>query len=242
LVAAPDTLEAAPGRGQQKLLPPPVLSVLNSARGFSMSVKVKICGITNVPDALTAVEAGADMIGLMFYESSPRCVSLATASAIVGDLPLSVVRVGVFVNPTAAFVAEAIARCGLSLLQFHGDEPPEFCTRFGLMSMKAFRIRDAASLQALSAYGTDAWLLDAFAPGQRGGTGETFNWDLAVAAGRLGRPVFLAGGLTPDNVAEAVRRVRPFGVDVSSGVESAPGRKDAAKVRAFLAAAKSADA
>lgn len=207
-----------------------------------MSVQVKICGITSVPDALAAAAAGADLIGLMLYEHSPRCVSLDLAAEIASQIPPSVARVGVFVNPDRELVAEAIARCGLNLVQFHGDEPPEFCTQFGLMSMKAFRVRDEESLKALTAYPTDAWLLDAFTPGQLGGTGERFDWDLAVAAGQFGRPIFLAGGLTPENVAGAVRRVRPFGVDVSSGVEFAPGRKDAAKVHAFIAAAKAASA
>ncbi len=207
-----------------------------------MSVKVKICGITSVSDALAAAEAGADLIGLMFYERSPRSVSLDRAAEIAAALPPFVARVGVFVNPTEAVVEEAIACCGLNMLQFHGDEPPEFCTRFGVMSMKAFRIRDAESLQALPNYATDAWLLDAFTPGQLGGTGERFNWNLAVEAGKFGRPILLAGGLTPENVAEAIRCARPFGVDVSSGVESSPGKKDAAKVRAFIAAAKAASA
>lgn len=207
-----------------------------------MSVQVKICGLTNAAEAQAAAAAGADLIGFMFYERSPRHVSLDRAAEIAGQLAPSVVRVGVFVNPSRELVAEAIARCGLNLLQFHGEESPEFCTQFGLMTMKAFRVRDRESLKALPAYSTDAWLLDAFTPGQLGGTGERFNWDLAAEAGRLGRPIFLAGGLTPENVAEAVRRARPFGVDVSSGVESAPGRKDPAKVRAFIAAAKAASA
>ncbi len=204
-----------------------------------MSVNVKICGLTSVSDGLAAAAAGADMIGLMFYERSLRHVPLATAIEIARALPPHVVKVGVFVNPSAEAVQRAIAECGVSLLQFHGDEPPEFCTQFGVMSLKAFRIRDAASLAALPGYQTDAWLLDAFSPAARGGTGEQFNWDLALEAKKLGRPIFLAGGLTPENVAEAVRRVQPFAVDVSSGVESAPGKKDPAKVRAFIAAAKS---
>ena len=205
-----------------------------------MSVKVKICGITNPADGLAAVEAGADLIGLVLYAGSPRCVSLDAAGDIARVLPSSVARAGVFVNPTEESVRQAIARCGLNLLQFHGDEPLEFCTQFGVMSMKAFRIRDAESLRALPNYPTDAWLLDAYAPDRLGGTGEQFNWDLALEAKKFGRPVFLAGGLTPENVAGAVRQAQPFGVDVSSGVESAPGRKDAAKVRAFIAAAKTA--
>jgi phosphoribosylanthranilate isomerase len=205
-----------------------------------MSVTVKICGITSVEDALAAVAAGADAIGLMLFEGSPRYVSLETAAAISRVLPPHVARVGVFVNPSEADVRHAIAACALTLLQFHGDETPEFCALFPLMTMKAFRVRDAESLQRLTEYATDAWLLDAYSPAALGGTGERFNWDLAVEAQKLGRPIFLAGGLTPENVAAAVRRVRPFGVDVSSGVERVPGRKDAAKVRAFIAAAKGA--
>lgn len=203
-----------------------------------MSVKVKICGITSVTDGQAAVEAGADMIGLMFYERSPRNIPLATAAEISRALPPFVVKVGVFVNPEEDAVLRAIGECGVTLLQFHGEETPEFCTQFGVMSMKAFRVRDAASLADLPKYQTDAWLLDAFSPAAHGGTGAKFNWDLAIEAKLLGRPVFLAGGLTPENVGAAVRQVQPFGVDVSSGVESAPGRKDHAKVRAFIQAAR----
>jgi phosphoribosylanthranilate isomerase len=203
-----------------------------------METRVKICGLTSVADALSAAEAGADMIGLMFYAGSPRHVTLAQAAEIARALPPAIVRVGVFVNPDEAFVGRAIAECGLGLLQFHGDESSDFCTQFGVMSMKALPMRDRASLDVLSQYHTDAFLLDAYAPGERGGTGRTFNWDLAIEAATLGKPIFLAGGLTPDNVAEAVRQVHPFAVDVSSGVESAPGRKDAAKMRAFVAAVK----
>jgi phosphoribosylanthranilate isomerase len=163
---------------------------------------------------------------------------MKTAAEISSALPPFITRAGVFVNPTGELVLKAIAECGLSLLQFHGDEPPEFCMQFGLMSMKAFRIRDAGSLKELPKYKTDAWLLDAYSSDTLGGTGAVFNWDLAVEAQKTGRPIFLAGGLTPENVADAVRRVRPFGVDVSSGVESSPGKKDHAKVRAFINAAK----
>jgi len=204
-----------------------------------MNTRVKICGITNVADGQAAAEAGADLIGLMFYEPSPRYVSLAAAAAIARALPPEVQRVGVFVNPTTELVRRAIGECQLSLLQFHGDEPPDFCTQFGLMSLKAFRIRDAASLDALPNYETDGYLLDAYSPEARGGTGEKFNWDLAVEAQKFGKPIFLAGGLTPANVAAAVKQVQPFAVDVSSGVESAPSKKDPAKVKAFIAAAKS---
>ena len=201
-----------------------------------MSVKVKICGLTRPADALAAAEAGADLVGLVFYEKSPRSVSPQTAAKIARVLPPFVLKVGVFVNAPADLVLRAIGECGLNLLQFHGEEPPEFCTRFGVMNMKAFRVRDVKSLNELPDYQTDAYLLDACSPEARGGTGEKFNWDLAIEARKFGKPIFLAGGLTPENVADAVRKVQPFGVDVSSGVESSPGKKDPAKVRAFIQA------
>jgi len=205
-----------------------------------MDTRVKICGITNLADALAAVEAGADALGLNFFEKSPRHVSVKTAAEISKQLPPFIMRAGVFVNADEDLITRAIGECGLSLLQFHGDEPPEFCTQFGLMSMKAFRIRDEESLKEIPNYPTDAYLLDAYSPEARGGTGEKFNWDLAVETQKFGKPVFLAGGLTPGNVAEAVRKVLPFGVDVSSGVESSPGKKDHAKIRAFIAAVRAA--
>jgi phosphoribosylanthranilate isomerase len=193
--------------------------------GGPMPVKVKICGITNEADGQAAAEAGADMLGFVFCEQSPRKVALEAAGEIARALPPFTVKVGVFVNAPEELVFRAIAECGLSLLQFHGEETPEYCRQFGVMSMKAFRIRNADSLRSLPDYKTDAWLLDAYSPDKAGGTGETFDWDLAIEAQRLGRPIFLAGGLTPENVAQAVRRVEPYAVDVSSGVEAAPGRK-----------------
>lgn len=206
-----------------------------------MSVKAKICGLTNLADAQAAVAAGADALGFNFYEKSPRFILLEAAVEIAKQIPPFVMRVGLFVNAPEDFVLRAISEAGLTMLQFHGDEPPEFCTQFGLMSMKAFRIRDEKSLDELPKYQTDAYLLDAFSPEARGGTGEKFNWNLAVEAQKFGKPIFLAGGLTPYNVADAVRRVRPFAVDVSSGVESAPGKKDVAKIRAFIGAVRQAD-
>jgi phosphoribosylanthranilate isomerase len=199
-----------------------------------MNTRIKICGITNLADAQAAIEAGADALGFIFYEKSPRRMTLPAVTKISKQLPPFVLRVGVFVNATEELVTRAIGECGLSLLQFHGDETPEFCMRFGLMSIKAFRIRDAESLKELPKYPTEAWLLDAYSAENLGGTGEKFNWDLAVEAQKFGKPIFLAGGLTPENVAAAVRKVQPFGVDVSSGVESSPGKKDHAKVRAFI--------
>ena len=205
-----------------------------------VDIKVKICGITSVEDAAAAVEAGADALGLMFCPASPRRISLETAQTIERSLPPFVIRVGVFADPAPEDVFSALRQCGLNLLQFHGHETPEFCRQFGVMTMTAFRIRDAQSLHEIPNYTTDAFLLDSYTPGLAGGTGETFNWELAAEARRFGKPVFLAGGLTPENVAGAVRKARPFGVDVSTGVEQSPGKKDAAKMRAFIAAARSA--
>src|SRR5262245_14452330 len=190
-----------------------------------MSVKVKIFCITNEADAMAAIEAGADLLGLVFYEQSPRFLSVAAAAKLSRQLPGFTVKTGVFVNAPEDLVLRAIGECGLNVLQFHGDEPPEYCLQFGLMSMKVFRIQDRSSLEAMREYRTDAFLLDAYAPNQVGGTGMSFNWDLALKAQCWGRPIFLAGGLTPENVAEAVRQAQPFGVDVSSGVEAAPGKK-----------------
>ena len=204
-----------------------------------MNVKVKICGITNLADAQAAIEAGADALGFMFYEGSPRYLSTEAAAAISRQLPPSVLKAGVFVNAPEQAVRSAVAACGLDLLQFHGDEPPDYCQQFGVKTMKAFRIRDLESLRTLPDYKTDVWLLDAYTPERLGGTGETFDWDLALEAQKFGRPIFLAGGLTPENVADAVRRVRPYGVDVSGGVESVPGKKDHDKIRKFIATARS---
>ena len=204
-----------------------------------MNVRVKICGITCQEDAAAALDAGADALGFMFYAPSPRAVAGRVAAEIIRALPPFIGKVGVFVNPSEEEVLQTIAACGLDTVQFHGHEAPEFCGRFGVKVIKAFRMEDAASLKALPGYPVSAWLLDSFVAGQFGGTGAKFNWDLAVQAKRLGCPVILAGGLTPENAAEAARRVRPFALDVSSGVESAPGRKDAAKMRAFIRAVKS---
>jgi phosphoribosylanthranilate isomerase len=202
-----------------------------------MTVRVKICGITSVDDAEAAVEAGADALGLVFYTGSPRCVTLEKAMEISAVLPVSVARVGVFLDAEEEFVREAIDAAGLDTIQLHGAETPEYCARFELVSVwKAFRMVGPESLDALEAYATSAWLLDSYVPGQPGGTGAQFNWELAVAAKEFGRPIVLAGGLTPENVREAIERVQPWGVDVSTGVERAPGRKIAARMKAFVEA------
>jgi len=203
-------------------------------------VKVKICGITNLSDAMVAVEAGADALGFIFYPKSPRYISFESAARITQELPASIQRVGVFVNASREDVLAAQKECSLSVLQFHGDETPEFCSDFTGQTWKAFRVNGPETLNRLAAYRTTAWLLDAWSPAMPGGTGERFDWELAVEAQKAGRPIILAGGLTPENVMSAVQRVRPLGVDVSSGVEIAPGKKEPAKVKAFVAAAKAA--
>ncbi len=201
-------------------------------------MNVKICGITNLPDAMVAVEAGADALGFIFYPKSPRYISFENAARIIRELPAKILKVGVFVDAPREDVLTAQQQCQLSVLQFHGEESPEFCEGFTGQTWKAFRVNGPETLRRLAAYHTTAWLLDAWSPAMPGGTGERFDWDHAVEAQKAGRPIILAGGLTPDNVADAVQRVRPMGVDVSSGVETAPGKKDPLKVRAFLSAAK----
>ena len=205
-----------------------------------MSVTVKICGITSETDALAAAEAGADAIGLMFYEGSPRHVTIQQAKAISSALPNHIVRVGVFVNAEESLIGQAIIDCTLNIVQFHGDESPEDCRRFNVMNLKAFRMQGPETLEAMQEFPADGFLLDAHVKDALGGTGATFNWDLAVQVQEFGRPIFLAGGLTAGNVAEAVRKVKPFAVDVSSGVEKEPGKKDPSKMRAFVSAAKGA--
>ena len=205
-----------------------------------MRLRVKICGITNIADALAAVEAGADALGFMFFAESKRNLSFESAAVIVRELPPFVSKVGVFVNAREEVIRHALETTGIDTLQFHGDEPPDFCARFNLKVIKAFRVRDRTSLDQCLAYRSHAWLLDSDVPGQAGGTGVAFDWSVAAQAAQLSRMVILAGGLKVETVAEAVRKVRPYAVDVSSGVESEPGRKDPGKVREFIAAARAA--
>jgi len=203
--------------------------------------RVKICGVTRVEDAVTAARLGADAIGLMFYPQSPRAVSADQARCIVRALPPFVAAVGVFVDPAPEDVRAALAAVPLHLLQFHGDETPEFCAQFGVDYLKAARVRPGLDLIQYAARhaGAKALLLDNFVQGAHGGTGQTFDWSLIPGA--LPLPLVLSGGLDPGNVAEAVRRVRPWAVDVSSGVESARGVKDPHKIAAFIQGARSAD-
>jgi phosphoribosylanthranilate isomerase len=205
--------------------------------------RIKICGLTRLADAVAAVEAGADALGFVFVPGTPRFITPAHAAAIVRELPPFVTKVGLFVNAPETVVRETVAAAGLDTVQLHGEETPEFAAalRGTVKVLKAFRVRGAASLELVPPYryAVDAFLLDAFVAGAHGGTGAKFDWPLALPAKKCGRPVILAGGLTPENAAEAVRQVRPFAVDVSSGVESAPGLKDAEKVRRFIANARS---
>lgn len=163
------------------------------------------------------------------------------AAELAMTIPPFVSRVGLFVDAPQEYVAEAISRCGLDTVQLHGDEPPEFCGHFlpSVRVLKAFRVRNTRVLDELLRYDRATWLLDAYVPGQAGGTGTSFNWGIAMEAKMLGRPIILAGGLNQTNVADAIRRVRPYAVDVSSGVEFSPGRKDPEKVKAFIQAAHS---
>jgi phosphoribosylanthranilate isomerase len=205
------------------------------------NTRIKICGITTIDDALAAAEAGADALGFMFYRGSRRCIPVELAANICRRIPPFLTTVGVFVDPSETEVRAAIEACGLSAVQLHGDETPEFCSRFNVPVIKAFRIRDRASLESLRMFSTHAWLLDAYAEGSLGGTGRTFDWEHACEARTFGRPVILAGGLHPDNVADAIRRVRPYGVDVSSGVETTPGRKNPERIRALIREVRGVD-
>jgi phosphoribosylanthranilate isomerase len=198
-------------------------------------VRVKICGITNLEDALMAVEAGADALGFVFFRGSPRFISPEQAAAIIRRLPPFVQMVGLFVNEDLATVNKVVGQSGLDLVQLHGEESPDYCTGVKRRIIKAFRVKDASTLDDMTNYHVAACLLDAWSPAAHGGTGTTFNWDIAARAAASHR-IILAGGLTPDNVAEAIATVNPYAVDVSSGVESAPGKKDATLIRAFIGA------
>lgn len=200
--------------------------------------KVKICGITSLEDALVAVEAGADALGFVFYEKSPRYQDPESAARIIAGLPPFVQVVGLFVNAGLDFVNRTADSCRLDIVQLHGEESPAYCQSVQRRVMKAFRVRGMESLAAMADYRVAGYLLDAYSPNSYGGTGECFDWECAVLAKGCG-PIILAGGLHPDNVATAVSRVAPYAVDVSSGVESSPGRKDPDKVRRFIQQAKS---
>lgn len=203
-------------------------------------VQVKICGITNIEDAQAAVGAGADLLGFNFYARSPRYISPHDARRIIESLPEGVQSVGVFVNEPgpAEVLRKALEACVVAA-QLHGDETPEFCAALGgLQTIKALRAGPGFNVERVNLYATDAVLLDAYVADAWGGTGHTFDWSLATRAREAVKKLFLAGGLTPENVGGAVRSVRPYAVDVCSGVESSPGRKSPELMRRFVEAVR----
>ena len=203
-----------------------------------MAVRVKICGITRLEDALFAANAGADALGFVFYERSPRYVEVEKAAVLCNALPPFVTRVGLFVDASPDAIKGILQTVSLDLLQFHGDETPDYCAQFGKPYVKAVRVHAATDLLKYAADFATAsgLLLDAYVPGVPGGTGESFDWKLIPE--NFPKPIVLSGGLTPENVSEAIRQTRPWAVDVSSGVESAKGIKDMHKVAQFIANAK----
>lgn len=199
--------------------------------------RIKICGTTNLVDALIAVEAGADALGFIFVPNTPRYLHPDEAAKIIEDLPPFITTVGLFVNAEQSEINKVANDCSLDAIQLHGDESPELCLSLKRKVVKAFRVNDESSLSRLRDYRVSAYLLDAYVRGAMGGTGRVFDWNLAVKARQYGR-IILAGGLNPDNIASAILQVRPYGVDVSSGVEKSPGRKDPAKIKAFIDAVR----
>ena len=198
-----------------------------------VDIRIKICGITNVADALQAVEAGADALGFVFYDKSPRFVTPHEVQKIIAELPPFVTTVGLFVNEPIPRIRRIMAAARLDVVQLHGDEQPDDCLIEPLRVIKALRIRDAASLEGANLYQVSALLFDAWHDEHYGGTGLNFDWQLAERlTGKC--PLILAGGLTPENIIDAVRQVKPYGVDVSSGVEAQPGKKDHQKVAEFI--------
>jgi phosphoribosylanthranilate isomerase len=207
--------------------------------------RIKICGVSDPADARRVAELGAWALGMIFWPSSPRACTLDAAEQIGAELHRRLELTGVFVNATLDEVARTADRCRLSMLQLHGDEGPAYCReaarRTGAKVMKAARVRNAAQVQDLGRFATDFHLLDAYSPRAPGGTGESFDWELARRHPPT-PPVVLSGGLTPDNVGRAIEFAGPFAVDVASGTESEPGRKDPAKLTAFVRAVEQADA
>ncbi|MBT5550543.1 MAG: phosphoribosylanthranilate isomerase [Nitrospina sp.] len=196
-------------------------------------VKIKICGMTQLQDAVFAAEQGADAVGFIFYKKSPRSVNMKAVKEIISKLPPFVDTVGVFVNESADRVNKIAEYCGLDLVQLHGDESPAYCRKIRRRVVKAFRVIDLQSIKQLEKFPVSGFLLDTFSENMHGGTGKVFDWNLAHPAKKVG-PVILAGGLTPRNIRQAISQVRPYGVDVCSGVEKSPGIKDPEKVKAFL--------
>lgn len=200
-------------------------------------VRVKICGITNLEDAHHAVDCGADALGFIFYPGSPRFIDPDRARCIIAELPPLMTTVGLFVNEPPVRIREIADFCGLNVIQLHGDELPDQCSHPPYRVVKAVRLETGMTAESMPKYPVSALLLDASVPGQYGGTGQLCDWETAAGFAAQQR-IILAGGLKPGNVAEAVQRVRPYGVDVSSGVEASPGRKDPEKVAQFIRMAK----
>ncbi len=202
-------------------------------------VKVKICGITNLEDALVCFFSKADALGFVFYKKSPRYIDPLKARNISRILPKGILRAGVFVDEKAARVKKIARLCGLDLLQFHGDESKQYCDKFkGHKVIKAFKVGEGIDLAKISGYNTFACLFDTFSKLKAGGTGEKFNWNLLRNIDKISDRVFLSGGLTSANVKRAIRKVRPDWVDVSTSLESRPGKKDHKKIQKFIKAAK----
>lgn len=205
---------------------------------------VKICGITNVEDALYAAECGAELLGFNFYPKSPRYIRPEEAASMIRKLPESTTAVGVFVNEAVENILNLIDLTGIKIVQLHGDEDVgfvlELCRTPDIEVIKALRVRPGDDAEQIPFSGANAILLDGYSDGARGGTGKKIDWQLAYEIGLLHGPIYLAGGLTADNVQEAIRKVRPFGVDACSGLESSPGKKDTEKVEAFIRNAKNA--
>ncbi|MFA5276347.1 MAG: phosphoribosylanthranilate isomerase [Candidatus Omnitrophota bacterium] len=203
------------------------------------AVKVKICGITNLKDALSCIDSGADALGFVFYKKSSRYIPPGKARLIIQQLPEKVKKVGIFVNAKEKEIRRIAETCLLDMLQFHGNETPEFCRRFkDLKVIKAFRVKGCIDKKKIVKYNTCAYLFDTFAPDKAGGTGKAFNWQFVKPLGGLKRPVFLSGGLNAKNVLSAIKCVTPDWVDVSSSVEKAIGKKDINKVKNFIRKAK----
>jgi phosphoribosylanthranilate isomerase len=205
-----------------------------------MQIKVKICGITNIDDAMASVDFGADALGFVFFKGSPRYISPDAAALIIKQLPPFITTIGVFVDEKPEKVEKIINQTCIHIVQLHGNEPPELCN-ISRNLIKAIRVKSLESLEPLNKYKERvcAFLLDTFTPDILGGTGQIFNWDIAIYAKQFGR-IILAGGLNHDNIIKAIRRVKPYGVDVSSGVESKKGKKDHKKLKLFIEKAKGA--
>jgi phosphoribosylanthranilate isomerase len=203
-------------------------------------LRIKICGITNSEDAAAAIQYGADAVGFVFFSESPRYISPEAAKSVIAELPPFITTVGVFVDEKRETIENIVNEVGLDIAQLHGSEPPEACCIYRKV-IKAIRVKELTDLEPLTRYKTaSAILLDTFSPHSIGGTGQIFNWEIAVEAKKFGK-VILAGGLTPENVEEAVRRVQPYGIDVCSGVEgNKKGRKDLTRLRLFIERARKA--